>query len=93
MLSSALPYSLEIFALRHLPRQTFGMLLSREPAIGALVGLALPGQHLSALQGLAIACVITASAGTTLGLRHTRRAAMPTPDANHAGHSARRQLV
>ena len=74
VLSSAVPYSLEIFALRHLPRQTFGVLLSLEPAIGALVGLALLGQHLRPIQWAAIACVVAASAGTTLAVRRGRSA-------------------
>ena len=93
VLSSALPYSLEIFALRHLPRQTFGVLLSLEPAIGALVGLALLGQHLSLVQGAAIACVVAASAGTTLGLRRGRRTGQPASGPKSVGHATRRQPV
>ena len=93
VLSSALPYSLEIFALRHLPRQTFGVLLSLEPAIGALVGFALLGQHLSLLQGAAIACVVAASAGTTLGLRRGRRVPERLSGGDHVGHATRRQPV
>ena len=74
VLSSAVPYSLEIFALRHLPRQTFGVLLSLEPAIGALVGLVLLGQHLWPVQWAAIACIVAASVGTTLAVRRHRLA-------------------
>jgi inner membrane transporter RhtA len=79
LLSSAVPYSLEIFALRHLPRQTFGVLLSLEPAIGALVGLAFLGQHLRPVQWAAIACIVAASAGTTLAGRRSRRQAAAVP--------------
>ncbi len=68
VLSSALPYSLEMFALTRLPRTTFGTLMSLEPAIGALSGLILLGQHLSLRQGGAIAAVILASAGAAFSL-------------------------
>jgi inner membrane transporter RhtA len=68
VLSSALPYSLEMFALTRVPRTTFGTLMSLEPAIGALSGWALLGQHLSLRQQTAIAAVILASAGAALSL-------------------------
>ena len=68
VLSSALPYSLEMFALTRLPRTTFGTLMSLEPAIGALSGFLLLGQHLSLRQGAAIAAVILASAGAAFSL-------------------------
>ncbi len=67
ILSSALPYTLEMFALPRLPTKTFGTLMSAEPAFGALAGLTLLGEHLSARQWLAITAIITASIGTTLG--------------------------
>lgn len=68
VLSSALPYSLEMFALPRLPRATFGTLMSLEPAIGALSGFLLLGQQLSLRQGAAIAAIIAASAGAGLSL-------------------------
>jgi inner membrane transporter RhtA len=68
VLSSALPYSLEMFALTRLPRAPFGAMMSLEPAIGALAGFVMLGQHLSLRQGGAIAAVILASAGAALGL-------------------------
>jgi inner membrane transporter RhtA len=68
VLSSALPYSLEMFALTRLPRATFGTLMSLEPAIGALAGFLLLGQQLSLRQGGAIAAIILASAGAALSL-------------------------
>jgi inner membrane transporter RhtA len=69
LLSSALPYSLEMVALTRLPARTFSTLLSLEPAIAALAGVALLGEHLSALQWLAIAAIIVAAAGTALSVR------------------------
>lgn len=65
-LSSALPYSLEMVALKHLPKQSFGVLLSLEPAIGSLAGLALLGEHLGGTEWFAIACIVTASVGNTI---------------------------
>lgn len=64
--SSALPYSLEMIALRHIPKRTFGVLLSGEPAVGAVAGLVLLHEQLSGLQWLAIACIIVASVGAIL---------------------------
>jgi len=66
ILSTALPYTLEMVALPRIPTATFGTLMSLEPAFGALSGLLFLGQHLSLLQWLAIVAVISASAGTTL---------------------------
>jgi inner membrane transporter RhtA len=64
--SSALPYSLEMIALRHSPKRTFGVLLSGEPAIGAIAGLILLHEQLSGLQWLAIGCIVAASIGAVL---------------------------
>jgi len=69
VLSSALPYSLEMIALTRLPTRSFGTLLSLEPAIAALAGVALLGEHLSLLQWLAIVAIIVAAAGTALSVR------------------------
>ncbi|GBF06547.1 PecM-related protein [Deinococcus aerius] len=66
VLSSALPYSLEMAALRALPARVFGVLMSLEPAIAALSGLLFLHERLSALQGLAMLCVIAASVGISL---------------------------
>lgn len=78
VLSTALPYTLEIIALSRLPSATFGTLMSAEPAIAALCGLVLLGENLSLLQWVAIAAVIAASAGATATIRSD--AAAPTPD-------------
>ena len=69
ILSSAVPYSLEMFALTRVPTQAFGTLMSLEPADGALMGLALLGEHLSFLQWTAILIVILASMGTALTVK------------------------
>lgn len=61
LLSSAIPYSLELLALRHLTSGTFGVLLSLEPAAAALAGLLVLGQTLSLLQVLGMVLVVVAS--------------------------------
>ncbi len=63
VLSSVIPYSLELEALRWLPNATFGVMMSLEPAVAALVGLIVLSQDLEPLEVLAIACVVGASAG------------------------------
>lgn len=65
--SSALPYTLEMVALRRLSSRTFGTLMSFEPAIAAFVGALLLREQLSVLQYIAIAAIITASAGAVAG--------------------------
>ena len=64
LLSSAIPYALEMFSLKHLPKNTFSILLSLEPAVGALAGWLVLAEHLTLSQGLAIALVMAASMGT-----------------------------
>jgi inner membrane transporter RhtA len=71
VLSSALPYSLEMHALTRLPARTVGILVSVEPAMGALLGLAFLDEHLTAFQWLAIAAIIAASIGAVFGSRKT----------------------
>jgi inner membrane transporter RhtA len=65
--SSALPYTLEMIALRRLSAKTFGTLMSFEPAIGAMAGVALLHEHLTSMQWLAIGFIIAASVGTVSG--------------------------
>jgi len=69
VLSSALPYSLEMHALTRLPPRTVGILVSVEPAMGAMLGLMFLDEHLDAFQWLAIAAIIAASIGAVLGAR------------------------
>jgi inner membrane transporter RhtA len=67
--SSALPYSLEMVALRGIPERTFGVVLSAEPAVGALAGLIVLHEHLTGQQWLAIAAIVAASVGAILTTR------------------------
>ena len=66
--SSVLPYSLELEALRRLPAAVFGVLMSLAPAVAALAGWVVLDQALGARELLAIAMVVVASAGATLGV-------------------------
>lgn len=79
VLSSVIPYSFELAALRRLPQRVFGVLLSLEPAFATLAGWLILGQDATPLRLLAIALVIAASVGTTLGVRRDRR------DGGHSG--------
>lgn len=65
VLSSALPFSLDLLALKNLPAKAFSILTSLQPAFGALSGLLFLGEHLTLLQYLSILCVVLASVGTT----------------------------
>ena len=69
ILSTALPYSLEIIALPKIPARTFGTLMSLEPAMAALSGMLFLGEHLSGVQWLALAAIIAASMGSALTIR------------------------
>lgn len=78
VLSTALPYLLDMVALVRLPTRTFGVLMSIEPAIGALTGLLFLDEKLSATQWVAIALIILASIGVTAaGEQHI---SAPIPD-------------
>ena len=69
VLSSAIPWSLELEALRRLPTHVFSVLMSLEPAIGALVGFVVLGERLGIRAVTAIALVVIASAGAARGAR------------------------
>lgn len=66
VLSSALPYSLEMIALKNLPARNFGILLSLSPAMAALSGLVLLDERLATLQWIAIGCIVAASVGSSV---------------------------
>ena len=72
MLSSVIPYSLETEALRRMPRNVFGVLMSLEPAVAALAGFLVLSQELGVRELVAIGLVVAASAGAT-------RAPLPDP--------------
>lgn len=69
LLSSVVPYSLELEALRQMPLHVFGILMSLEPAMAALIGLLVLRETLHAPQWIAVLCVVAASAGATRGAR------------------------
>jgi inner membrane transporter RhtA len=64
--SSVVPYWLELEVLRRIPARVFGVWMSMEPAVAALIGLILLSQRLSVVEWLAIACVMVACAGAAL---------------------------
>lgn len=76
IVSSAIPYSLEIIALGKLPSNTFGTMMSAEPAIGALIGMFVLGEVLSFSQWAAIGLIVIASVGAGLSSRQTNREGM-----------------
>lgn len=65
LLSSVVPYSVELEALRRIPPRLFGVLMSLEPAVASLAGLVVLGENLEPLQWLAVGCVVAASVGAT----------------------------
>lgn len=66
LLSSALPYSFELAALRRVSARAFGVLMSMEPGIAALAGLLVLGQHLSLIEVGALLLVVAANIGSTV---------------------------
>jgi inner membrane transporter RhtA len=69
VLSSVIPYWLELETLRRVPARVFGIWMSLEPAVAALVGLALLGEVLGLAEWAAIGCVVVACAGAARGAR------------------------
>ncbi|MGW4818320.1 EamA family transporter [Streptomyces sp. NPDC004227] len=80
LLSSVLPYTLELLALRRLPASTFAVLMSLEPALAATAGFFILGQSLTALQAVAIVLVIAASMGAVR--TQVARSKAPLPEAH-----------
>ncbi len=64
ILSSAVPHSLQMVALRRLPKRTYSIMLSLEPAMSALAAALILNERLTQVQSLAIGCIIIASIGT-----------------------------
>ncbi|GCD92307.1 DMT family transporter [Nocardioides sp. LS1] len=77
LLSSVIPYSCEMVALRSIRPAVFGVLMSLEPAAAALAGIVVLGEFLSPVQWVAMACVVVASVGAT---RSGATLAEPVPD-------------
>jgi len=77
LLSSVIPYSFELIALRSIRPSVFGILMSLDPAAAALAGIVVVHEYLSSLQWLAVACVIVASVGAT---RSGSTTAVPAAD-------------
>lgn len=77
LLSSAVPYSLEMLAMPRLPTRTVGVLMSLDPAFGALSGLCFLGEKLTWIQWTAIASIMIASAGSAATSRDTTPQLLP----------------
>ena len=77
LLSSVIPYSFELIALRRIPPRVFSILMSLEPAAAALAAMILLGEFLSLVQWLAMGCVVVASIGAT---RTSSTLDHPAPD-------------
>ena len=69
ILSTALPYTLEMIALTRIPARTFGILMSVDPALAAFFGLVFLNERLSGMQWVAIILIIGASIGTTVAVQ------------------------
>jgi inner membrane transporter RhtA len=77
LLSSVIPYSLELIALRRIPPRVFGILMSLEPAVAALAAILLLREFLTPVQWVAMGCVVAASVGATRTAEPMRQ---PAPD-------------
>ncbi|MEW1545985.1 EamA family transporter [Streptomyces tsukubensis] len=88
LMSSVLPYTLELLALRRLPASTFAVMMSLEPAVACLAGFLVLRQALSVTDALAIALVIAASAGA---VRTQAGRAERTKRTKRAGRNAEKE--
>ncbi|HEX3206775.1 MAG TPA: EamA family transporter, partial [Propionibacteriaceae bacterium] len=77
LLSSVIPYSFELIALRRIPPRVFSILMSLEPAAAALAAMIVLGEFLSLVQWLAMGCVVAASIGAS---RTSSTLDQPAPD-------------
>ena len=76
-ISSAIPISLEMMALKRLPQEAFGIMTSMEPAVAALLGFLMLDEHLVSLQWVAIVCIMLAAAGSSLTARRGQPKSAP----------------
>ncbi len=81
VLAAAIPFPLELFALSRLPARIFAVLMSLEPAFGALSGFVLLGQHLRLTQIMGVAAVVIAAIGATLTSAAPTKAGLGADDA------------
>ncbi|RZJ68848.1 MAG: DMT family transporter [Flavobacterium sp.] len=72
LLSSAIPFTLEINALKQLPARTFSILMSLEPAMAALAAFVFLQEYLSLTECIAVACVVIASAGSAITAKRSK---------------------
>ena len=77
--SSAIPISLEMMALKRLPKEAFGIMISMEPAVAAVLAMALLGEHLTFVQWLAIGAIVAASMGSAATARRPVPVAAQVP--------------
>ncbi len=77
VLSSAIPYSVELIAMERVPPTVFGVLLSLQPFMAAVMGWLVLGQHVSPLEAIGLLLVIAASVGVTVGGRDPSVATEP----------------
>jgi len=69
LMTSAIPYGIEVYAFTKMPARTFSILMSLEPVMGALIGLVLLGEQLLFMQWLAVSAIMIASCGATISIR------------------------
>lgn len=73
LMSSAIPYALDMVALPHIPARLFGILMSGQPALAAISGLVILGERLSLLQTIGICAIMAASVGATLTIARSKK--------------------
>ena len=66
LLATAIPYALDLMALKRLSKLSYGTLSSLSPAIAAISGMLLLNEHISFWQSIALVCIMVASVGVTL---------------------------
>lgn len=88
LMSSVIPYSLDLIALRSIKPSLYAVLMSLEPAAAALAAIVILREGLSALQWLAVGCVVAASAGATLSGRPSEAPVEPGTAPSDGIHTA-----
>ena len=81
LFSTAIPYSLDLYAMSRIPARLFGLLMSLAPVVGALVGLVMLHEALTARQWTAILCIVVATGGSSLADGIGRAKRLPAADA------------